>query len=247
MNGKKGLLLGLSLGLCLGTALPAFGQPVSEPIQAYLNHSYYFTFDGERTELPEDGHVLVYEGRSYVPARFVAEQLGATVTWHSDTKEIEIRREKQVDSDDTTGNQTSGKPGSDSTKETYKRLPQKIRTENYTAEAFLHVSDNNGQRLWLRIENTSDSDLRLQLNQSKTVFLTPDGRSYEMNLNEASDFDKRWYSEIIPEETKEGYLLLPSRMDSRLQQWTVVCQLQLIDRRGMQTTEEVRFAIDLGK
>ena len=104
MNGKKGLLLGLSLGLCLGTALPAFGQPVSEPIQAYLNHSYYFTFDGERTELPEDGHVLVYEGRSYVPARFVAEQLGATVTWHSDTKEIEIRREKQVDSNDTTGN-----------------------------------------------------------------------------------------------------------------------------------------------
>lgn len=244
MKRYKGLLLGLSLGLCLGTALPAFGQPVSEAVQAYLNHSYYFTFDGERTALPEDGHVLVYEGRSYVPARFVAEQLGATVTWHSDTKEIEIRREKQADADDTTGNQT---PGSDSTRETYKRLPQKIRTENYTAEAFLHVSDDNGQRLWLRIENTSDSDLRLQLDQSRTVFLTPDGRSYDMNLGEAADFDKRWYSEIAKEETKEGYLLLPSRMDSRLQQWTAVCQLQLIDRQGRQTTEELRFPIDLEK
>ena len=35
---------------------------------------------------------LIIDNRTYVPIRFVAEELGATVDWNADTQEIVIRK-----------------------------------------------------------------------------------------------------------------------------------------------------------
>lgn len=49
-----------------------------------------FKFDGVEKQLPAGYSVLNYQGRTYVPARFVAEQLGAKVDWDAATSTVLI-------------------------------------------------------------------------------------------------------------------------------------------------------------
>lgn len=57
-------------------------------VEAYINNSFKYIFNDRQQPLPQEYRTLVYNGRSYVPARFVAESLGATVDFNDDTKEI---------------------------------------------------------------------------------------------------------------------------------------------------------------
>jgi hypothetical protein len=65
-----------------------------EKIQAYLNHDIKFKVNGAAwTPKDADGNKLapvIYEGSSYLPARAVAEAIGAQVKWDNDTQTIAI-------------------------------------------------------------------------------------------------------------------------------------------------------------
>ena len=55
-----------------------------------------FYLDGEAMApqtLPLDAPAFIEDGRTYLPVRFVAENLGATVTWNGDTQTVTITRE----------------------------------------------------------------------------------------------------------------------------------------------------------
>ncbi|MBP2027127.1 hypothetical protein J2Z35_000921 [Acetoanaerobium pronyense] len=82
----KKFLSGILTGLLISTTLISFAQPIE--VKSYINEGFSFIFNGERKELPPEYKALVYEGRSYVPARFVGENLGAEVTFNSQTKQI---------------------------------------------------------------------------------------------------------------------------------------------------------------
>lgn len=54
-----------------------------------------FYLDGEAMApqtLPLDAPAFIEDGRTYLPVRFVAENLGATVTWNGDTQTVTITR-----------------------------------------------------------------------------------------------------------------------------------------------------------
>jgi foldase protein PrsA len=72
----KGLIVGLTIGTMLsGTAAWAAGTQIDV---AFRNLKYMF--DGvEKT--PTEGKGFIYEGTTYVPARFVSESLGKKVEW----------------------------------------------------------------------------------------------------------------------------------------------------------------------
>ncbi|SFM16851.1 Copper amine oxidase N-terminal domain-containing protein [Paenibacillus sp. 1_12] len=61
----------------------------SDSIQTVLFPAY-FTINGQHAETNKDSPVLNYNGQTYVPARFIAEQLGAFVDYNDDYKEIII-------------------------------------------------------------------------------------------------------------------------------------------------------------
>lgn len=42
--------------------------------------------------LPLDAPAFIEDGRTYLPVRFVAENLGATVTWNGNTQTVTITR-----------------------------------------------------------------------------------------------------------------------------------------------------------
>jgi len=78
------------LGLIVGSALSlSTVVAASDSIQAFLFPAY-FTFNGQHAETDKDSPVLNYNGQTYVPARFIAEQLGAFVDYNDDHKEIII-------------------------------------------------------------------------------------------------------------------------------------------------------------
>jgi hypothetical protein len=91
MNRKQKLMI----VLCVVTALlvTAGMAPISamsETIMAYLRPGFRFEFNGTAVPLPAGQTVLVHEGRSYVPARFIAEQMGGAVLWDETNQLIRI-------------------------------------------------------------------------------------------------------------------------------------------------------------
>jgi hypothetical protein len=61
----------------------------SDSIQTYLFEAY-FTINGHSTTVDKGYSVLNYNGSAYVPVRFLAEQLGASVDYNDVNKEIVI-------------------------------------------------------------------------------------------------------------------------------------------------------------
>ena len=82
-----GIIIGLLCTLSAGVLASA---PAKAFVSALLDADIAFQFDGQRQVLPEGYTVLTYDNRTYVPARFVAENLGAKVQWDGITKTVRI-------------------------------------------------------------------------------------------------------------------------------------------------------------
>jgi Copper amine oxidase N-terminal domain. len=85
----KQLVIGVLLGSMI-TGAGAAAASQSTTITAFLKDGILFKFNGEEKKLEDGYSVLNYKNSTYVPARFVAEELGATVTWDNKTQTISI-------------------------------------------------------------------------------------------------------------------------------------------------------------
>lgn len=197
MKKNKHLLIGLIVGMLVASGGQIFAASAIEKVEAYINHDMTFTFDGEKKALSDDYQVLVYKDKSYVPVRFVAENLGATVEWNDTTKVIALTSAKQ---------ETSSKPD-DTDKTVYKELPIFKQNESLKVSADMYGKDSKGDRVWFTVENKTDKPI--QLSQSSTKIIA-DGKEYSMDSKQAVDFDKRWYNDLKKDEEVEGYILLPT-------------------------------------
>ncbi len=89
MKGWRMFSAGLVTGVFMGSVFLAQAAPL-QAVTAYLADDVQFTFDGSNVQLPYGYTALTYEGRTYVPARFVAESLGAKVVWNEATGTVTI-------------------------------------------------------------------------------------------------------------------------------------------------------------
>ena len=78
----------MAIGVIIATAGGAIAANTS--VTALLANQVKFNFDGVLKSVPAGFSVLNYEGRIYVPARFVAEELGAEVGWDADSQTVLI-------------------------------------------------------------------------------------------------------------------------------------------------------------
>lgn len=206
MNRRSILTTGLALGIVLALSLQVFAAPAIEKIQAYVNNQFTFEFDGIEKKLPEDYEVIVYKDRSYVPVRFVVENLGAKVDWDDAKQKITITSKK---TDNNTPTDPGSSNGDNKDKAEYKPLPQSKTTEEYKLTAILYGKDSKGDRVYFSLENKQDYPL--QLSQADTVIVA-DGKSYSMDTRQSADFDRRWYSDVRKDEIVEGFILLPQKI-----------------------------------
>ena len=90
-NIKLVFIVSIILSLCTGVVLGVGGI---EHIQAALNHDMKIFVNGARLTLTDEQgqnfDPIVYNGRTYVPARFIANALGANIHWNGDTQTIDI-------------------------------------------------------------------------------------------------------------------------------------------------------------
>lgn len=217
---RRYLVLGLVLGILLTMSLSPISA-ATHTITAFLRPDFQFFFDGEAAPLPEGQAVLVYEGRSYVPARFVAESMGGTVLWDEVGKNIFVtlpepviiepevpEEEEPEEEEEPAASQPSGN---------YRRLPVTSRTRDLTVTADLFTLSDAGAlttggiryftaRLYLLVEN--DSDYPIELRQVESRFIV-DGVEYLTSDISAAYYDTEWYQHIQADSDKEGYIVLP--------------------------------------
>lgn len=201
---KKSVLLssGIALGLILSMSLQVFAAPAIEKIQAFVNNQFKFEFNGKLAELPDEYEVIVYKDRSYVPVRFITENLGATVDWNDTEKLISINSPDVV----------APKP-TDSAIDNYnyKALPQTRDSLGYRTSVLSYFRDGQGMgdRLYISIENKGDEPIRIDQMATKVV---ANGTTYLMKASDAVDFDTRWFNDLNKDEYVEGYLRLPREL-----------------------------------
>lgn len=202
MKRKSLLTVGISLGIVLTLSIQVFAAPAIEKIQAYVNNQFTFEFDGVEKKLSEDYEIIVYKDRSYVPVRFVAENLGAKVDWNDETKKISITSQKN----------DSNKPADDDSIEyNYRVLPQTKDLLGYRVSLLTYSKEgqNLGDRLYLSIANDSDAAIRIDQMATKVI---AGGKTYTMKGSDAVDFDTRLYNDINKDQYVEGYLRLPKEL-----------------------------------
>ncbi|TBL67986.1 stalk domain-containing protein [Paenibacillus thalictri] len=86
----KKFVLGLGCGLVIAGSSVAFA---SDAIQALLFPAH-FEINGNTISLNDDYKVLNVDGHAYVPIRFVAEQLGATIDYDQEQQKIFVENRK---------------------------------------------------------------------------------------------------------------------------------------------------------
>lgn len=109
----KGFLTGVVITLTASTMLTVFANPIEQAINVVYDN-YRIIIDGaDKSDVPEDSKPFIYNGRTYVPLRYIGESMGKKVLWDGDTKSIYINDEGNSREDvyfATQGYEKSDKP-----------------------------------------------------------------------------------------------------------------------------------------
>lgn len=219
------LITGFIMGMALMMALTPISA-ATDTITAFLRPGFQFFFDEEAKPLPEGQTVLVYEGRSYVPARFVAENLGAEVIWDDVTKSIFITspepvieepEEVEEEPEEEIIDEPEEEPEEDlQPSGNYLRLPVVKRYRDFEIGAtFVALRDQEyisgdlfipATRIYIELENKQSTPLQIRQGETKAIV---DGKEYFTSDVSFSYRDDIWYRDVRKDQIAEGYLVIP--------------------------------------
>lgn len=216
MRKYKMLIIGVVLGSVITISSNA-SAAVSNYVSVLMDNSISFKFDGQRKALSEEYTVLLYNGRTYVPARFIAEELNATVSWDEATRTVGIEREKQLEpapilpevEEKDKEKEEKEIPSKEKEKANikYEKLPVTKYYNDMTITATAVAKNTDGTRVYITIENKKETPLRIVQSQSRAIV---EQTEYAASKMSSSTFDTRWYSDIREDEIVEGYITVPT-------------------------------------
>lgn len=212
------LVAGILIGGITMLSVNVFAE-TSQWVSANLAKHVQFRFNGSQKSATEDQVPLMYNDRVYVPARFVLEEVGATVQWDAQSSTVEIRSPEpqirevvkevevikevekiiyvEVEKEESKESKTE-----DTSK--YKTLPIDRTYSDMTVTASTLVRDKDEVRIYISIRNRGSVPLQLQQNQSA---LTVGNKTYKTADVFPTLLDQRWYSDIRYDEVMEGYVI----------------------------------------
>lgn len=143
----KKFVLGLCCGLFIACSSIAFA---SDSIQVLLFPAH-FEINGSKISMNDEYKVLNVDGHAYVPVRFVAEQLGATIDYDQEQQKIFVKNRKLDLSDPDyngilVGNLILTKNGSN-TKVTGQLQIEGVGNTKNTVEATLAFYNDNSEKI----------------------------------------------------------------------------------------------------
>ena len=88
----KSVVFGIIIGILTTASVTVFGISLATPrVEAWLqDQQVNIMVDGRTIDRPEGMHILNFNGRIHVPARLIAESLGATVHWDEPSQTVII-------------------------------------------------------------------------------------------------------------------------------------------------------------
>ena len=202
----KILTAGIIIGSLCTLGIQVFAEPASNIVTAFVSNMITFEFDGVKKELPAGYNILTYRDRTYVPIRFVAENLGAEVDWINDTQTIKLISALKTD-DKVCDEPKDIQDEKISVTRNFQKLPQ-----NYNdMDMLLGVSvvtkdDKDERRVYITLENKKITPLQLIQSETKIVV---DGIEYYRKDVPAFRLDDRWYKDVQQDGRTEGYITLP--------------------------------------
>lgn len=231
----KKFIMGLLIGSISMLSVGVMANTSSNiQVPAWLTGNVQFIFNGEYKSVPDEYGVLIYNDRTYLPTRFVAENLEAEIDWDDETRTVRISSksypkppeeveepaeqkpqepepDEQQQEDGKEENEESNQPSGD-----YRKLPLSKHYDDLEFTAtLLNLSDdfsntdteaNTHTRLYIRIENKESTPL--QLLQSKTKMIV-DGKEYPLEDMPFFRLDTKWFNDIRQDDELEGYIALP--------------------------------------
>jgi len=263
-----GVIIGLLCTLSAGALASAPGKAF---VSALLDADIAFQFDGQWQVLPEGYTVLTYNNRTYVPARFVAENLGAKVQWDGITKTIRIntvaepcaeclalQKEKETLEQKVQEQEEKIKALEKEIKElealgegetrspgqpegNYQKLPLSRVLPDMNISVTGMIKDEHYNIVRVYLEVENKKSTPLQLLHTQTKAIV-DGEEYKTWDVRHFTLDQRWYHNIDEEEVESGYIILPALPEDSKE---MLLQLTVLHNDAAQKITTVEFAISL--
>jgi len=213
MKNYKQFIAGVVVGGVLLSSGNALANSAAIPT---ITNWVKYTFNGVEKTLPSGYTTLNYEGHTYVPARFIAEELGAEVEWNDATKTIEIAKKQQQveESPQQQGTEDSQKPEqqpvedeeNDDTK--YEQLPVSKMVDGVRVEVYSVEHRDNYTKFYIDVKNTTDK--RVRLDQESVYFKAENGTYKHVDASKIIYWkDTTWYQELEEDDDTQGYVMLP--------------------------------------
>lgn len=184
----------------------ASGQSVPE-----LAANVKFQFNDVEKQLPPGYAVLHYNDRIYVPARFIAEELGADVIWESQSQKIIIKKKEDESEDkkdeEKIENEIPKAPEEKTDQEEIsnaEKLPISKVTKEGIVVTIKSITNFNGlTSIFLKVTNTSDNPVNLSQADS---FFTIDHDKHKGEKYKVVTYEQAWYQNIEEDDNTEGSL-----------------------------------------
>ncbi|MDF2545621.1 MAG: hypothetical protein K0R93_519 [Anaerosolibacter sp.] len=242
-NKVKYVAMGMVIGSIVTMSSQGFANTPINPVTAFVSNLIQFDINGEKAELPSDYEVLIYKDRTYVPVRFISEQLGAIVDWNDDTKVIKI--ESQIKEEKPTGHNSDStvddNTQEDEIKKDYKKIPVTYNDIDMLLGISAITETDDEWKVHMILENKGTTPLQIQPGETKIVV---DGKEYFMKDVPLNKLDTKWYSDVREEERLEGYISLP-KLHKDPQKLDL--KVTVLKNDGRDRKNEVEFNILLDK
>jgi hypothetical protein len=218
----KKFIAGILTGIILTASIPV----VAANITAVADSSINLMINGVMKTLPEDVSILLYNNRTYLPLRYIAEELGADVNWHDADRlvtvvmpepevvekivevpvEVKVEVERIVYRDRETGEQSTVALSELPVSSTRDRI--RLRAENIYVFNGGAAGGGRTTRLEVSLNNDGNrGDVRFLYSQA---VLIADGIEYKTDDASFFAWDERFFSSYIPQgEEYAGYLVFP--------------------------------------
>lgn len=201
-------------GVIVGGVLLSGGNVLANKVDlpSIMNWAKY-KINGEEKALPSGYTTLNYNGHTYVPTRFIAEQLGADVKWDDQTKTVSIDKpvnnteNEEVGNQDESNNTVEECPKQDTTR--YEELPVSKMINGVRVEIDSIENDQNYTKLYVVVKNTNET--LVQLNQGTASFKSELDTYANKDINGGVLYwkDTTWFKDIGEDQDSKGYIMLP--------------------------------------
>lgn len=231
-------ILAITIGILIGLSSITYAAP--KLVEAYLQNDFLIKVNGEFKYHPEGLKPLVYENRTYLPASFIAQLLGASTTYDNSTKTVSISTlpVTQIDSDERVAFENKIKELEErikelesSTSETsnYTKLPARLSQSGYkfTLEGLTVRENGRDGRLHFTLKN-EDADTGVKINSMITT-IEANGKKYTASALYQENLDMDLFKWIRKNEQLQTFIPfsnLPEK-DSDIKEMIVTIVLEV--------------------